>query len=65
MEASYVERGSKDVKEIDKAVKNKWNWSWCDKLLCAGTDEEHIVGDCIRKLLQPGEAYCHDCYCLA
>ncbi len=55
------QRGEGDPKEIDKSVKNRWNWSWCDKLLLEGTDGQHLVGDCYRKMFDPGAALCLWC----
>ena len=54
-------RSDVDVKEIDKTVPNKWVWSWCDKEVLQGTPDEHLIGDCFRKLHQPGEAFCECC----
>ena len=58
---TFVERGKEDVKIIDKDIKNKWSWTWTDRVLCAGTSDEHLAGDCFRKLKKPGEAYCVWC----
>ena len=41
---------------FDRSVKNKWIWAWCDKSLCTGSPNEHLVDDCFRKLYEPGEA---------
>ena len=57
----FVERGQADPKEIDTTVKNKWNWGWCDKIFLKDTPDEHLVGDCFRKLHNPGEAWCLWC----
>ena len=52
----FVEREQADPKEIDSTVRNKWNWGWCDKIFLKDTPDEHLVGDCFRKLHNPGEA---------
>ena len=57
----FAMRGETDVKLIDRSVKNKWIWAWCDKSLCKGSPNEHLVGDCFRKLYEPGEAFCEWC----
>ena len=59
----FVDRdgGEADPKEIDKSVKNRWNWSWCDRVFLEGTPDQHLVGDCFRKLYNPGEAWCLWC----
>ena len=57
----FVERGQADPKEIDSTVRNKWNWGWCDKIFLKDTPDEHLVGDCFRKLHNPGEAWCLWC----
>ena len=57
----FAERGKDDPKEIDSSIKNKWNWAWCDKVLFEGTADQHLVGDCFRKLLEPGAAWCLWC----
>ena len=62
LKVSFVQRGSAvDVKEIDKTVKNKWNWNWCDKVLFEGSPDQHLIGDCFRKLHQAGDAFCECC----
>ena len=45
----FVERGKGDPREIDKDLKNKWNWSWCDRETGEGTDK-YLFGDCFRKV---------------
>ena len=57
----FALRGEADVKVIDRGVRNKWIWAWCDKSLCTGSPNEHLVGDCFRKLYEPGEAFCEWC----
>lgn len=57
----FVERGKVDPKEIDKSVKNKWSWGWCDKMLLVKTINQHLVGDCYRKTTTPGGAWCLWC----
>jgi hypothetical protein len=37
----FLECGSADSKAIEQNIKNKWNWSWCEKVLCEGTPDEH------------------------
>ena len=62
LSVAFVQRDAAvDVKEIDKTIKNKWNWSWCDKVLFAGSPDQHLVGDCFRKLNQAGDAFCTCC----
>jgi hypothetical protein len=56
----FVELGREDAKTIDELTKNKWNWGWSEKELCKGTDE-HLLSDCIKKVDQPGVAYCEWC----
>ena len=57
----FVERGKGDPKLIDKSVRNKWSWGWCDKTFFPNTPDQHLVGDCFRKLESPGEAWCVWC----
>ena len=57
----FVKRGKEDPKEIDKSVKNRWNWSWCDKILLEGTNDHHLVGDCFRKMVNVGIPWCLWC----
>ena len=62
LSVAFVQRDAAvDVKEIDKTIKNKWNWSWCDKVLFPGSPDQHLVGDCFRKLNQAGDAFCTCC----
>lgn len=56
----FVQRGKDDVKQIDGKVRNKWNWSWCERELCDG-DDVHLVADFIRKVTEPGVAWCDLC----
>lgn len=53
----FVEREDKIcVRDIDKSVKNKWNWSWLE------TSVGDIAMDAyIRKLPAPEKAYCLWC----
>lgn len=57
-----------NAKDIDKDVKNKWNWAWCGQKLMAETKDEHLIGDCFRKIDRPGswpgEAFCEWCMCI-
>ncbi len=57
MRTGFLEkRDEAQVKEIDKTVKNKWNWKWLDKVI-----DDVNVGDFIRKLSQCGMAFCTWC----
>lgn len=44
------------VKDIDKSVKNRWNWAWLER--SAG---DTLLDSFIRKLPAPGRAYCLWC----
>lgn len=57
-ESKFVNRsGRVNIKEIDKVVKNKFNWSWMEEKDC---NNEHL-SEYIRKLNEPGIAYCITC----
>ncbi|RUS82810.1 hypothetical protein EGW08_009430 [Elysia chlorotica] len=55
----FVERNGRDknTKDIDKTVKNKFNWSWLDEKDC----NDEFASEYIRKLLEPGFAWCLSC----
>ncbi|KAK6964629.1 DNA repair and recombination protein RAD54 [Biomphalaria glabrata] len=54
-EPSIIEDMS--LKEIDKSVKNKFNWEWLEEKDCMG----HFLSSYIRKLEEPGVAWCIIC----
>ena len=52
---NFVDRKA-SIKDIDKSVKNKWNWNWLDKTV-------HVLplSIFIRKIDEPGIAFCVLC----
>lgn len=53
---TFVDRNS-DLKEIESTVKNKFKWCWLDEKDSNGD----LLSDYVRKLSQPGNAYCIFC----
>ena len=57
-EEDFVQRSDSDsVKEIDRAVKNKFNWERLEEK----TESGGFFSDCFRKLKEPGLVYCTIC----
>ena len=54
----FVSRdGRENVKEIDKGIRNKFQWSWMDER----DTFEDFLSDYFRKLKEPGMAWCLTC----
>jgi hypothetical protein len=48
---------SANIKEVDRGVKNEFNWKWLEE-----TDENgDFLSDYVRKINQPGRAFCTWC----
>ena len=43
---NFVSRDHGNITEIDQGIKNKWNWSWCERKLLPNTPDEHLIYDC-------------------
>ena len=56
--SQFVDRnGREDIKIIDKCVRNKFNWMWLEEKDANGD----FLSDYIRKLKDPGFAWCLMC----
>lgn len=51
--------GTANISEIDKGVRNKWNWQWLEEKDADG----HFLSEYIRKVDRPGYAKCIICKC--
>ena len=59
MSPKFVERkDSCSVKDIDKSIKHKWNWSWMEK-----SADDVLLDVFIRKLHKAGTSYSLWCEC--
>ena len=59
-----------NLKDFEKNIKNKFNWSWLEKDVTSFIsinhklkEEKYFVGDYIRKIDKPGKAICIWCDC--
>ncbi|GFR93736.1 DNA repair and recombination protein RAD54 [Elysia marginata] len=52
-----VSNHTKDVKELDRSVKNRFNWAWLEEKDCNGD----FLSDYIRKMPEAGVAWCISC----
>ena len=46
------------AKAVDASVRDKWSWKWTEKEV-----DGCLAATCIRKLAEPGKAYCLWCEC--
>ena len=52
-----MERSDKsDINVIDAECRDKWNWKWVEMKV-----DDTLASECIRKLRQPGKAFCVWC----
>ncbi|GFS21905.1 hypothetical protein ElyMa_003349700 [Elysia marginata] len=55
MDLRFVDRNDRqDVKELDRSVKNRFNWAWLEEKDCNGD----FLSDYIRKMPEAGVAWC-------
>ncbi|GFS14224.1 hypothetical protein ElyMa_004902100 [Elysia marginata] len=55
MDLRFADRnGRQDVKELDRSVKNRFNWAWLEEKDCNGD----FLSDYIRKMPEAGVAWC-------
>ena len=47
------------ITEIDKGIKNRWNWKWMEEKDSNGV----FLSDYVRKINKPGYARCIICHC--
>ena len=66
----YINKGEElDLKAVESGVKNKLNWSWLEETMQVTLPESKgvkatidiIVGQSIKKIDRPGQAYCQLC----
>ena len=58
---AIMERGGRsNAREIDKSVKNKWDWEWLEKSIDV-KGVTYAVHKFLRKLNKPGDALCIVC----
>ena len=56
MPEEFIDRKT-DITQIEKGVKNKFRWNWLEEKDSNGD----FLSDYVRKLVQPGLAYCVFC----
>ena len=56
MDTKVLQR-TDDVKEVERNIRNKWNWSWLEEKDGNGD----FMSEYIRKINQPGKATCVWC----